>query len=454
MLIFISQEELLESVRHINNTYLGPILIVFLLGAGLYYTIRLHFIQRHVFRAFRLTFKGAFKRCKATKAEGMSQFQALSTAVAAQLGTGNIIGVATAIAAGGPGAVFWLWVSALVGMATNYAEAVLSQLYKTSIDGHVVGGPAYYILKGLKSKFLATFFAIVAVIVLGFMGTIVQSNSICLTLTNVLPIKPIYIGIVVAIIVGFILIGGITRIAAFAEKVVPIMACIYITGGLIVIGMNYEHVVPAIESIFVGAFSPQSLGGGVLGITIMKAMRYGISRGLFSNEAGIGTTPHAHAVAKVKHPYEQGMMALVGVGTNFIVCTISALIVLVTGSHLTNSGADAAQASFGTAFGEGGLIFVAVTLFFFSLTTIVGWYFFAAQNLRYLIGEKCITPFRMMVVAVVVVGSILQVELVWELTDAFNVFLVVPNIIALLLLSPKVIEQTRKLAKAIKDKQM
>ena len=230
------------------------------------------------------------------------------------------------------------------------------------------------------------------------------------------------------------------------------MALVYFIGGMLVILSHYNHIIPAIESIFVGAFSPESLGGGVLGITVMKAIRYGISRGLFSNEAGMGTTPHAHAVAKVKQPYEQGLMALVGVGTNFIVCTLSALIILVSGTHLTHGAAEAAQASFGLVFGQGGLIFVAITLFFFSLTTIVGWYFFAAQNLRFLMGEKGIVPFRFLVVAMVVLGSILHVELVWELTDACNVFLVVPNVIALLILSPKIIEQSRKLSKSIKEK--
>lgn len=448
----MTQEHLLKLIRHLNNDYLGPILIFFLLGAGLYFTIRLHFVQRHLLYAIKRTYKSAFGKSKASKTEGMSPFQALSTAVAAQLGTGNIVGVATAIAAGGPGAVFWLWVSALLGMATNYAEAVLSQIYKTSVDGHIVGGPAFYILNGLKSRFLATFFAIVAVIVLGLMGTVVQSNSISLTVGNILPFDTLYIGIAIAILVGFILIGGITRIASFAEKVVPVMALVYFIGGMLVILSHYNHIIPAIESIFVGAFSPESLGGGVLGITVMKAIRYGISRGLFSNEAGMGTTPHAHAVAKVKQPYEQGLMALVGVGTNFIVCTLSALIILVSETHLTHGAAEAAQASFGLVFGQGGLIFVAITLFFFSLTTIVGWYFFAAQNLRFLMGEKGIVPFRFLVVGMVVLGSILHVELVWELTDACNVFLVVPNVIALLILSPKIIEESRKLSKSIKEK--
>lgn len=444
------QEQLIDLLRHINNMYLGPILIVALFGTGIYFTFRLHFVQKHLIYALKKTFAGAFNGKKASSAEGMSSFQALATAVAAQLGTGNIIGVATAIVSGGPGAVFWLWISTFLGMATNFSEAVLAQLYRTKEEGHVIGGPAYYIQNGLGSRALAIFFAISIVIVLGLMGIAVQSNSISLALSNVLPFEPIYIGVAVAILIGFILIGGITRIASFSERVVPIIALLYFIGGTTVILFNYTEIIPAIKSIFIGAFSPQSIGGGALGITVMKAIRYGVSRGLFSNEAGMGTTPHAHAVAQVKEPYEQGLTALVGVATNFVVCTLSALIILVSKTHLTHNAADAAQASFGMVFGDAGLIFVAITLFFFSLTTIVGWYFFAAQNLRYLIGEKGIPYYRILVVIIVILGSVLQVDLVWELTDTLNVFLVIPNVIALLLLSPQVIKQALAMKEKIK----
>lgn len=446
-----TQEALLAHVKSLNDSYLGPLLIVLLLGTGLFFTFRLCFVQKYLIRAACNIFKGK-NHGKASRKEGMSPFQALSTAVASQLGTGNIIGVATAIVAGGPGAILWLWVSIVLGMATNYAEAVLAQIYKSeTADGHVIGGPAYYISRGLKSKVLANIFAIVAVFALGFMGTIVQTNSITLTMGNIMPVQPIYIGIVVAIIVGCVLIGGITRIASFSEKIVPIMASIYFLAGITVIIMNYENIIPAFNSIFVGAFSPSSVGGGVLGFTVMKALRYGVSRGLFSNEAGLGTTPHAHAVAKVKEPYEQGLTAIVGVATNLIICTLSALIVIVAGPSLDIATADAVQTSFGMAFGKTGLIFVAVTLFFFSITTIVGWYFFAAQNLRFICGEKLITPFRALVVLFVVLGSILEVDLVWELMDTFNVFLVIPNVIALWYLSPKIAEQTKKLSDKVKQ---
>lgn len=439
-----SQHALLSFVKELNNTYFGPLLIVLLLGAGLYFTIRLCFIQKFVFKGISKTFKGINKHGKASRKEGISPFQALATAVAAQLGTGNIIGISTAIVAGGPGAIFWLWISIVLGMATNYSEAVLAQLYRTKTsDGHVIGGPAYYIRNGLKSKLLANVFAVVAVIALGFMGTLVQTNSITLTVTNVLPVNGIYVGIGVAILVGIILIGGITRIASFSARIVPVMASVYFMAGFVLIIMNYQNIVPAFQSIFASAFSTSSVAGGALGFTVMQAIRYGVSRGLFSNEAGLGTTPHAHAVAKVKQPYEQGLTAMVGVMTNFVICTLSALIVLVAGPSLDVATANAVQTSFQMAFGYAGSIFIAVTLFFFSLTTIVGWYFFAAQNLRFLSGERLVKPFQVVVILFVVLGSILQVELVWELMDTFNVLLVVPNVIALLYLSPKIVEQTR-----------
>lgn len=438
------QNTLLLFVKNLNNTYLGPLLIILLLSSGLYFTIRLGFIQRYLFVGIKGMFSHKEGGRRASEKEGMTPFQALSTAIAAQLGTGNIIGVATAVVAGGPGAIFWLWVSIFFGMATNYAEAVLAQVYRTKTpDGHVIGGPAYYISKGLKSSLLAKIFAVASVLALGFMGTIVQTNSIALTVTNVYPIEPIYVGLFVAFLVGSVLIGGITRIASFAEKIVPIMASVYFIAGITLILLNIDHIAPAFQSILSCAFSAKSVGGGALGVGMMQAIRYGVSRGLFSNEAGLGTTPHAHAVAKVKNPYEQGLTAMVGVATNFIICTLSALIILVAGPSLDVADAGAVQEAFNLNLGELGALFIAITLFFFSLTTIVGWYFFAAQNLRFLSGEKFITPFRLAVVLCVAFGATLQVELVWELMDSFNIFLVIPNVIALLYLSPKIIEHTR-----------
>ncbi|SHH37393.1 amino acid carrier protein, partial [Thermosyntropha lipolytica DSM 11003] len=291
------QAELLVLVGKLNSILWGPIMLVILLGTGIYYTIRTNFIQiRFLKQAFRQVFGNAFKD-RDSKKEGLSSFQSLTTAIAAQVGTGNIVGVATAIAAGGPGAIFWMWVSAFFGMSTIFSEAVLAQKFKTTRDGAVVGGPAYYISQGLGQKWLAVIFAICIVLALGFMGNMVQANSIAVSINNAFGINQLYAGIAVALLVGAVIIGGVKQIGKVTEILVPFMAIIYILGGLIVIILNIEVLLPAFKMIFVGAFSPQSVGGGVLGATIKEAFRYGIARGIFSNEAGLGSTPHAHAIA-------------------------------------------------------------------------------------------------------------------------------------------------------------
>ncbi|KNF09620.1 sodium:alanine symporter family protein [Gottschalkia purinilytica] len=419
----------------------GPILIPLLLGTGIYYTFNLRFIQvRKIGAAFKQVFGGMFNKKEKADKDGMSSFQALATAVAAQVGTGNLAGVATAIVSGGPGAIFWMWVSALLGMATNFGEAILGQIYKERVGDEITGGPAYYIRKGINSKFLAGFFAISIIIALGFIGNMVQSNSIAEVVKNAINVKPIFVGIITAILAGIILIGGISRIASFTEKVVPIMALVYILGSLGILIINIDKVIPAFKMIFVGAFNPKAVGGGALGITVMQAARYGIARGLFSNEAGMGSTPHAHAVAKVKHPAEQGLAALVGVTIDtVIICTITALVILTSGtldSGLTGSALT--QNAFKLGFGNIGVYFIAISLFFFAFSTIIGWYFFGEANIKYLFGEKGIMPYRLLVLAFLVVGSVLEVKVVWQLADIFNGLMVFPNLIALLLLSYKV----------------
>lgn len=443
------EDKILKLIESFNSKLWGPILIPLLLGTGIFYTIRLGFIQKKVGKAFKEVFGNALKKEKADE-DGMSSFQALATAIAAQVGTGNLAGVATAIAMGGPGAIFWMWVSGFFGMATNYAEAVLGQLYKTKKDGQTVGGPAYYISKGLKSKFLAGFFAVAIILALGFIGNMVQSNSVTEVTRNVIDIPPIAVGIVVALIVGFILVGGVTRIAAFAEKVVPIMAILYIVGGLGVLIVNADQIIPAFKGIFVGAFSMKAIGGGLLGRAIMQAIRYGVARGLFSNEAGMGSTPHAHAVAKVKHPGDQGLVALVGVTVDtLIICTFTAMIILTTGAlekakDLGIKGAGITQLGFESSFGIAGKVFVAIALFFFALTTIIGWYYFGESNIRYLVGKKGVAPYRLMVLGFVILGSTLKVEMVWHLADTFNGIMVFPNLLALLVLAPKVVESLKE----------
>ena len=430
------------------NKYL--VLLFLLLGSGIYFTIRTGFVQVRKFgEGMRLVFGNISLKGKEAGKDGMSSFQALATAIAAQVGTGNIAGCASALVSGGPGAVFWMWVSAFFGMATIYGEAVLAQKYKeVSEDGAVSGGPIYYIKAAFKGKlgtFMAGFFAVAIILALGFMGNMVQSNSIGDAFYTAFGVPKIAAGIVVAAVSAFIFLGGVKRIAAITEKLVPIMAIFYICGALIAIGMNAQNILPALQSIFVGAFTPQAVMGGAIGISIKEAVRFGVARGLFSNEAGMGSTPHAHAMAKVEKPQDQGTVAMVGVFIDtFIVLTLTALVILTSGM-LGTTGADGqmltatalAQAAFNNSFGSFGNAFVAICLLFFAFSTIVGWYFFGESNVNALFkgSKKATFLYGVIALVFIVVGSFQKVTLVWDMSDMFNGLMVIPNLLAVLALS-------------------
>ena len=433
-------DELTKIVSEINSVLWGIYcLIPLLVGAGIYFTVRLNFVQvRRFGRAIKYTFADLSFTGKKADKDGMSSFQSLATAVAAQVGTGNLAGAATAIALGGPGAIFWMWIAAFFGMATIFVEAVLAQIYKTQDDkGAIIGGPAYYISKGLGSKGLAAFFAVTIIIALGFIGNMVQANSIADAFYTAFGVPQLAVGIFVAIFVGFTFIGGIGRIAATTEKLVPIMAVLYLLGGFYVIFTNLGMFFPAFEMIFVGAFNPAAATGGVIGVGIKEAMRYGVARGLFSNEAGMGSTPHAHALAKVKHPAQQGFVAIIGVCFDtFIVLTMTALVIIMTGAIGTDpnavpTGITLTQEAFRIGLGSFGHIFVAICLFFFASSTIISWGFFGEQNIKFLFGTKAVFSYRIVVIGFLVLGSLLKVSLVWELADMFNGIMVLPNLIAL-----------------------
>ncbi|HIS81830.1 MAG TPA: sodium:alanine symporter family protein [Candidatus Scatomonas merdavium] len=420
------------------NTFLWDYaLIILLVGAGIFFTVMLRFIQIRKFGTGMKLLFGNFSLHGKSGENGLSSFQALTTAIAAQVGTGNIAGAATAIAAGGPGAIFWMWVSAFFGMATIYAEAVMAQKTRVVEDGTVTGGPVYYIkyiFKGRFGKFLAGFFSVALILALGFMGNMVQSNSIGESFHNVFGINPLIVGIIVGAVAGFIFLGGIRRIARFTEKIVPLMAVLYIAGCVIVLVMTGSGVGRAFQDIFVGAFNPQAVAGGMLGVTVQKAMRYGVARGLFSNEAGMGSTPHAHATADVKHPSDQGIIAMMGVFIDtFVILTLTALVIVSTG--VWNNGQDGAvlaQTAFNSVFGSFGEIFIAVCMLFFAFTTIVGWYYFGEVNVRHLFGKKAVKFYAVLVVFFVILGSTLKVDLVWNMSDMFNGLMVLPNLIGLL----------------------
>ena len=447
-------------IEQFSDVLWNSLLLFLLVGTGVYFTVRLRGVQvRRFGEGFRRVFGGFTLRGKKADAEGMSSFQALTTAIAAQVGTGNITGCATALVSGGPGALFWTWVSAFFGMATIYAEAVLAQRYRTTVNGKVTGGPAYYIraaFKGTFGKVLAGVFSVLIILALGFMGNMVQSNSIGDAFHNAFGLNRLAVGVVVAAIAAFIFIGGVQRIASVTEKIVPIMACLYLLGGLIVLIARIRYVPETFGMIFKYAFAPQSIIGGGIGYALKTAISQGAKRGLFSNEAGMGSTPHAHALANVKCPHEQGTVAMIGVFIDtFVVLTMTALVVICTlyagNGPLAHGAVDGisktnmAQLAFSSVFGETlGNAFVAICLLFFAFSTIVGWNLFGRINVNYLFGKKANLAYSIIAIIFIFLGSCLSNDLVWELTDMFNQLMVLPNMIALVALSGIVAVAARK----------
>ena len=444
-------DQLAAIVSQISDFVWNNLLLYLLVLTGILFTIRTRFVQvRRFGTGLKRLFGSINLNGEKANHEGMSSFQALTTAIAAQVGTGNITGCATALASGGPGAIFWMWVSAFFGMSTIYGEAVLAQKYKTvDEDGQVTGGPIYYIrarFRGKFGKFLAGFFSIAIIFALGFAGNMVQSNSIGDSFHNAFGISPIIIGVSCAAIAAFIFLGGVARIASVTEKLVPVMAMFYIVGCAIILCLNHATLIEAFRSIFVGAFQPQAIAGGVAGVTVKEAMRYGVARGLFSNEAGMGSTPHAHALAKVKKPQDQGVIAIVSVFIDtFVILTLTALVILSTGALSSGeTGSALAQTAFDSAFGSFGSVFIAICMFFFAFSTIIGWYFFGEVNVKALFGKKAVKIYSALVVVCVVLGSALKVDLVWNLSDLFNGLMVFPNLIALIALSGVVAKMARE----------
>lgn len=437
------------------------LLLYLLVGTGIIFTIRTRFIQVRKFGAgFRRLFGSVNLNGEKAGKEGMSSFQAVATSIAAQVGTGNITGCATAMISGGPGAIFWMWVIAFLGMATIYAEATLAQETRTvDKDGNVLGGPVYYIttaFKGGFGKFLAGFFAVAIILALGFFGCMVQSNSIGETFSNAFGVPTWIIGVVLVAICGFIFLGGVQRLASVTEKIVPIMAAVFLAGGLIVLIARIKYVPATFGMIFRYAFAPQAIIGGGFGAALKIALSQGAKRGLFSNEAGMGSTPHAHAQANVKNPHQQGVVAMIGVFIDtFVVLTLNALVIISTlyteGGPLHGCGAAAAQdvlkktnlaqTAFGVVFGESaGAMFVAVCLFFFAFSTILGWNLFGKINMAYLFGQRSTVVYTVIALVFIFLGTLTSSDLVWELSDMFNNLMVIPNAIALFALTGLVVK--------------
>ena len=439
-----------------GNSFLWSfLLIVLLCGTGIYYTIRLRFIQVRKFgEGWKLVFGHLSLNGEKHEKGEMTPFQSIATAIAAQVGTGNLAGAATALLGGGPGAIFWMWVSAFFGMSTIYAEATLAQNFKTEVNGEVTGGPVYYIkaaFKGTLGKVLAGLFAIFIVLALGIMGNMVQANSIGAAFTEAfgafnITISPVVIGVIVAAVAAFVFLGGTQRLASVVEKVVPIMAGVYIVGSLILIIMNIANLPAAIKMIFVGAFDPQAVLGAGAGIAVKEAIRFGVARGLFSNEAGMGSTPHAHARATAENPHKQGLCAMISVFIDtFVILNLTVFSVLTTGAlESGKNGTALTQAAFMRGFGTFGIVFVAICLLFFAFSTILGWHFFGLINAKYLFGDGAAKIYSLLVVVCIIIGSALKLELVWDLADFFNGLMVIPNAMALLALSGLVVKICNK----------
>ena len=445
------------------NEYLSNYILIFLLvGVGLWYSIRTRFVQIRCFGEGMRKFFGEMNLRGGAQKSGMTSFQALATAIAAQVGTGNIVGASGAILTGGPGAIFWMWIIAFFGMATIYGEATLAQ--KTRIvepDGNIKGGPVYYIttaFKGGFGKFLAGFFAVSIILALGFMGCMVQSNSIGSTMETAFGVPSWIMGIVLVIICAVIFLGGVQRLAAVTEKIVPIMAGIFLLGGLVILAARIQYVPATFGMIFRYAFQPQAIIGGGFGYALKTAISQGAKRGLFSNEAGMGSTPHAHALANVKNPHEQGTVAIIGVFIDmFVILTLNALVIISTlyagDGPLAGCGAAAlsstfnktnlAQCAFGTVFGyKAGSMFVAICLFFFAFSTILSWNLFGKINMVYLFGKKSANVYTLLALIFIFLGTTMSNDLVWELSDMLNQLMVIPNAIALLALTSHVVKHS------------
>lgn len=444
-----------DFVAKINSYLSDYVLVVLLLAVGLWYTFRTKFVQVRFFKQGMRSVFGGLNLNGKKHDSGMSSFQALATAIAAQVGTGNIVGASGAILTGGPGAIFWMWVIAFFGMATIYAEAILAQHTRVKdAEGNILGGPVYYIktaFKGAFGKFLAGFFAIAIVLALGLFGCMVQSNSIGSTFETAFGVPAWIIGIVLVAICGFIFIGGMKRLASVTEKVVPIMAALFLLGGIVVLIIRIKYIPETFAMIFKYAFNPSAIIGGGIGYALKTALSQGAKRGLFSNEAGMGSTPHAHAQANVKTPHEQGMVAMIGVFIDtFIVLTLNALVIISTlyteggplhagyVGEVTNviGKTNLAQTAFGSVFGTSfGNMFVAIALFFFAFSTILSWNMFGKINITYLFGKKGFIVYTVLALGFIFAGTLVKSDLVWEFSDLFNQLMVLPNALALFALT-------------------
>ncbi|MFV0477781.1 MAG: alanine/glycine:cation symporter family protein [Parahaliea sp.] len=441
-------EVTIADIKLFKDFMWGPVMLVLLLGTGFYLSLGLRFLTlRKIPMALRLLVRGR-NIDSANKAKGdISPFAALMTSLSATIGTGNIAGVATAVAMGGPGALFWMWITALLGMATKYAEAVCAVRFREQdSQGNYSGGPMYYIRNGLKEHWhwLAYAFALFGALAGFGIGNTVQSNSVADALNDAFHIEPLYTGLGLMVLVAIVVLGGIRRISSIASLLVPVMALSYITMGIVVLIMYATHVPAAIGVIIDSAFNGTAAAGGFAGASVWMALRYGVARGIFSNEAGLGSAPIAHAAARTNSPVQQGMIAMLGTFIDtLVVCSVTGLVIVIMDVIPSGvSGASLTSLAFNSAL-PGGRYVVTVGLALFAFSTIIGWAYYGERCVVYLLGTRAIIWFRLAWVVALPVGAMIELNLVWLIADILNAFMAIPNIIALLLLSPVVFKLSR-----------
>ncbi|WP_144778501.1 alanine/glycine:cation symporter family protein [Marinobacter maritimus] len=433
----------------INGLVWGPPMLILILGAGLFLSLGLKLMPiLKIGAGFRLLWGGRSSAGAESDGE-IPPFQALMTALSATVGTGNIAGVATAVFLGGPGALFWMWLTALVGMATKYSEAVLAVRFREVDErGAHVGGPMYYIRNGLGKKWawMGVLFAIFAAIAGFGIGNTVQANSVADVMETTFGLPHWISGIILMVLVGMVLIGGIKRIGRVASALVPFMALSYLVAGLVVLSINYAEIPAAFSMIFKHAFSPTAAEGGFAGAAVWAAIRFGVARGIFSNEAGLGSAPIAHAAAQTKDPVRQGMVAMLGTFLDtIIICSITGLVIITSGAWTSGeSGASLTSMAFSHALPGIGDYIVAISLAVFAFTTLLGWSFYGERSVEFLFGVKAIVPYRIAWVLAIPVGATVNLGLIWLIADTLNAMMALPNLVALLLLSPVVFKLTKE----------
>ena len=428
----------------INSYVWGAPTLVLLVGTGLWLTLVLRGLQfSQLFHSLHLAF---IKRKEKTDEEGdISHFQALMTALSATVGTGNIAGVATAIAAGGPGAMFWMWVTGFVGMATKYAEAVLAVHYREKDEnGNMCGGPMYYIKNGLGWKWMGVLFAVFASVAAFGIGNMVQSNSVAEAVKATFSVPTWATGLVIMAFTALVILGGIKSIGRVTSVLVPVMIVFYVAGALVILVMFMDKLPEAFALIFRQAFTPTAASGGFLGSSVMLAARMGIARGVFSNESGLGSAPIAAAAAKTKHPVTQALVSMTQTFIDtIIVCSMTGLVLIVTGVwNSGKTGAELTTMAFQSAI-PGGAMIVTLGIILFAYSTILGWCYYGEKSMEFLFGEKAVLPYRLVFVAFIIIGATMKLDMAWTLADIFNGLMALPNLVALLLLTPVIIKITR-----------